>query len=153
MTIPILTDIESDWLSQFSAVIKKRPSALQLIVDSAGDGDVEVFSQSGRSFTASERKWIAKIEAVLAVFPKTPEFWVLSNIDGLNVGKGRPSMISSSSYGPGGATGSIRDDFAQFYVFTTDVEYGDISEEKREACEIAYLKTCIGDLRIRELKE
>ncbi|MCS0096655.1 hypothetical protein [Vibrio cholerae] len=101
-----LTQVEQNWLDEFTVVMNKMPKALTLRINSFGDGSVEVFSPAGKDFTPAQSRWIKRIESVLESFPKTPEFWTLSNIDGFHVGKGCPSTFSGTSYGVWGATGS-----------------------------------------------
>lgn len=147
--IEAITENESDWLDRFIRVMKKKPQALCLKIDSQScSGNVEVFSETGKKFAKPQLSWIQDVQSMLADFPNSPQFWLLSNIDGLNVGKGQPTFFSSTTVGTGGATGSLADNFSSHYIYQIDVDYCDISEEEREECESVEFNTNLGSLKI-----
>ncbi|EIO3215675.1 hypothetical protein LQI33_002346 [Vibrio parahaemolyticus] len=148
-----LTQVEQNWLDEFTVVMNKMPKALTLRINSLGDGSVEVFSPAGKDFTPAQSRWIKRIESLLELFPKTPEFWTLSNIDGFHVGKGCPSTFSGTSYGVWGATGTYSDNYDDFYLVSFPVEFGEYSDEDREDHDCVELRSCIGDLKVWHVDE
>ena len=146
-----LTQIESDWLRTFDAHFAKLPSGLSLRINNLSSwGNVEVFSKEGGHFTRGNNAWIEKAKAIIANIPMTPEFWMLSNIDGLHIGKGYPTVISKSSYGASGACSSYSDNFHEYYHTTISVDYGEIDEDEYDVCETAELSTNHGDFKTWE---
>lgn len=139
---------ESEWTNKFIRILVAMPSSLRLRIDAAGDGNIEIFSMCGTSYSRTDKSWIRKIQSHLREFPATPEFWVLSNIDGWNIGKGKPAFYSGTTVGEGGATGSLSDDFNRFYHFQHEIEHGSIDEAERDECEVTYIKSNLGDLTI-----
>jgi hypothetical protein len=149
-----LNDAEEKWTDRFSAIIETKPKSLKLIIDSLScTGNIEVFSQPNTSFTSSEKAWIKQIKKHLGQFPESPEFWLLSNIDGWSVGKGKPSFYSGTTVGTGGATGSLSDDFRKYYHVSFECERDEIGENFRDQCETVELKSNLGDLHIQNIRE
>ncbi len=147
--MPKLTEEEKAWLDSFTSHIYKKPKALSLIISPMNDwGNVEVYSQLGKLFTPAQKRWIDTLEEMIANFPDTPEFWMLSNIDGWNIGKGYPSEFHGSGYGSWGATATYRDNYSDFYVESFCVDYGDVPEEERDECDRREIKSNRGDLRV-----
>jgi len=149
-----LTDAEEKWTDRFSEIIKSKPKSLNLVIDSTScTGNIEVFSQPNTPFTSIEKSWIRRIKKHLGQFPETPEFWLLSNIDGWSVGKGKPAFYSGTTVGTGGATGSLSDDFRNYYHVGFDCEREEIEEGFRDKCETVELKSNLGDLQIQNIRE
>lgn len=149
-----LTDIEHSWVKKFQNVMSAKPDSLQLILDANSCvSDLEIFSEIGTSFTKSDKNWIRRLKMVLKSFPNTPGFWLLSNIDGWNVGKGQPAFYSGTTVGVGGATGSLSDDFASYYHLQVEIDYRELDEAERDECETTAIKSNRGDLRILNLKQ
>ncbi|EGQ9728194.1 hypothetical protein FWP31_04880 [Vibrio cholerae] len=148
-----LTQVEQNWLDEFIVVMNKMPKALTLRINSLGDGSVEVFSPAGKDFTPAQSRWIKRIESVLESFPKTPEFWTLSNIDGFHVGKGYPSNFFGTGYGPWGATATYRDNYDDFYLVSFPVDFMEYSYEDRKEHDWVELRSSIGDLKVWHVDE
>ena len=148
--MPELNDIEKNWIDQFLGLINKRPSGLRLFIDNEGDGVVEVQSLPGTDLTRHQKNWINKVKTKLSEFPDSNEFWIISNVDGWSIGKGVPTMTSGTTYGSWGATGTLHDNFHDFYIDTVDVEYGEIDEDYREQIEAIELHSNRGHFKINE---
>lgn len=144
-----LSPEETKWLSELVDIMDKKPKALMLGIDTNSDfGNVEAFSGEGRDFTPAQSRWIKQLEEHVNALPQTPEFWLLSNIDGFHVGKGYPSNFHGTGYGSYGAVATYSDNYDDFYVESFDVEYGDFSGEFREERDYHEFKTNRGDLKV-----
>lgn len=143
-----LSEIEKEWLWRFEKLTDKLPRGLSLVINrDSSCGDVEVFTEAEQVFSRSHKIWINKFKKLLLEMPKTSKFWVLSNIDGLHVGKGYPTAISKSSYGVNGACSSYSDDFHAFYHTTVHVEYREVDESEYSNHDFEVIKTNLGDFR------
>ena len=144
-----LTGIESDWVSKLDKHMSKVPKGVDLLINrDSSYGNVEIFSQENMSFTRGQKTWITRLKNIIAEKPDTPEFWLLSNIDGLHVGKGYPTIINKSSYGVNGACSTHQDNFDEHYYSTFSVEYCEVEHDKYELCDHEEIETCVGDFKI-----
>lgn len=142
---------EESWLTEFDAINKQKPNSLKLILDRESDGNIVIATQPYKRFTKTHLTWISRLQNCLNQIPDTPGFWLLSNIDGWSVGKGSPSFFSGTTVGEGGATGSLRENFCEFYHCSMDIEYGEFSEEFYSACEYKFINSSLGELKIKNI--
>ncbi len=149
-----LTDIERHWLDDFEVQFYKMPKGLELIINNdSSQCNVEVFSETDSAFTRSHKIWINKFKKILESIPKTPEFWVISNIDGLHVGKGYPNMISTTTVGVYGAQGALQDNFHEHFHFSASIEYRSVEPSEYDDREVVELSTNIGDFRYYNINQ
>lgn len=148
----LLNELEQEWLDAFEKVNQQKPSSLKLILDREGDGDISIATLPHKEFTKSNLAWISKLKTCLTQFPDFPGFWLLSNIDGWNVGKGSPSFFSGTTVGEGGATGSLRENFYEFYHLSVEIDYGEFGEDFYAECDCETIKSNLGDLKIQNVR-
>ncbi|MEI8659322.1 hypothetical protein [Vibrio sp. Hal054] len=149
----VLHQVEKDWLDAFTLTMLKMPKALTLRINSLGDGSVEVFSAKGKDFTPAQLRWVQAVESLLATFPKSPEFWSLSNIDGFHVGKGIPSTFSGTGYSAWGAMSTYSDNYSDFYLVSFPVDYLEFADGERNDYDVVCLRSCNGDLKVWNVTE
>lgn len=145
-----LTEEEDKWARTLNRILNRRGASLSVYIDLESDGEILITSES--EFDKKALRWLNGLRKHLADLSLSEDTWLLANIDGWHIGKGRPKVYSYTTVGPYGAMGGHYDTFSKQYVECFDVdEIGNFGHLTDEVGDYEYLAASIGAIDIEHI--